>query len=182
MKIESSKTFSDILLFTPNIFSDDRGYFFESFNSSISEILNVNFVQENHSVSKENVIRGLHYQWDAPTGKLVRCIRGTLIDFVVDIRKDSPTFGKYDSFILSDINNKILWIPPGFAHGFVSMIDNTHLVYKCTAEWNKNGEGSINPFDEDINIYFPIRQNEAILSDKDKNAQSFSSYCKEPKF
>ena len=182
MKIDYSKIFKDIITFTPTVFEDNRGVFYESYNSQISDLLNVEFVQENHSISKKNVIRGLHYQWEKPTGKLVRCVRGTLIDYVVDIRKDSPTFGKYDSFILSDINKTSVWIPPGFAHGFLSLDDDTHLLYKCTATYNKDGEGSINPFDDDIFIYYPVSKLQSILSDKDRGAQSLSDYLKSPKF
>ena len=182
MTIETSKIFSEIIIFTPSKFGDERGYFFESFNKKISDELKVEFVQENHSVSNKNVFRGLHYQWDRPTGKLCRCIRGTVIDYFVDIRKDSPTFGKYDSIILSDNNQRSVWIPPGFAHGFFSINDDTHFLYKCTALWNKNGEGSINPFDLDIDIYFPNTKSEIIMSDKDKSAQSLSDYLLDPKF
>lgn len=182
MNVETSKIFSEILIFTPTKFNDDRGYFFESYNKIISDNLGVEFVQENHSVSKKNVLRGLHYQFDKPQGKLCRCIRGTVIDYFVDIRKDSPTFGKYDSVILSDINHKLVWIPPGFAHGFFSINDDTHFLYKCTSHWNKDGEGSINPFDLDIDIYFPNSKSEIILSEKDLSAQSLSNYLLDPKF
>ena len=182
MNIEYSKIFSDVIIFNPIVYEDNRGLFFESFNKKISDVLNVDFIQENHSVSKRNVIRGLHYQWDKPTGKLVRCISGTLIDYVVDIRKDSPTFGKYDSFVLSDTNKKTVWIPPGFAHGFMSINDETHLIYKCTDVYNKDGEGGIYPFDDDISIHFPISKSEAIMSEKDKHAQSLCDYLTDPKF
>ncbi len=182
MKIESSKLFPEVLVFTPNIYHDDRGLFFESYNQIISNELKVEFIQENHSVSKRNVIRGLHYQWDKPNGKLCRVVRGTVIDYFVDIRKDSPSFGKYDSLVLSDETNTMVWIPPGFAHGFISLSDNTHFLYKCTAIYDKNGEGCINPFDLDINIYFPITPDVAIMSDKDRYAQSLSKYSQDPKF
>jgi len=182
MKIETSKLFSDVLIFSPIIFEDDRGFFFESFNNKISETLNVNFPQENHSVSKKNVFRGLHYQWDQPTGKLCRCVRGTVIDYFVDIRKNSPTFGKYDTVILSDKNYNSVWIPPGFAHGFLTLTDDCNFLYKCTAVWNKYGEGSIDPFDSDLGIYYPILQDEMILSEKDKNSISITEYLKDPKF
>ena len=182
MKAESSKVFEDVLIFTPTLYKDDRGHFFESYNQIISEKLNVSFLQENHSVSNKNVIRGLHYQWDKPNGKLCRVVRGVVIDYIVDIRKDSPTFGKYDSLVLSYETNTMVWIPPGFAHGFISLSDDTHFIYKCTSNWNKYGEGSINPFDLDINIYFPITADVAIMSDKDRYAQSLSTYLLDPKF
>jgi dTDP-4-dehydrorhamnose 3,5-epimerase len=182
MKIEKSSVFSDILIFTPTVYHDDRGYFYESYNKLLSETLNVEFVQENHSVSKKNVVRGLHYQWQEPAGKLCRVVCGSLIDYVVDIRKGSLTYGNYDRFVLSEENRQMIWIPPGFAHGFVSLEDNTHLVYKCTSLYNPSGEGAINPFDSLLNISFPISKEEAIMSDKDENAQSFAEYNKDPKF
>ena len=182
MQVTKSTIFSDVLIFTPAIYKDDRGCFFETYNQVIKETLGVDFVQENHSISKKNVVRGLHYQWDGPIGKLCRAIRGSLVDYVVDIRKDSPTYGKYESFLLTDENCLQVWIPPGFAHGFVVLEDNTHLLYKCTALYNKDGEGSINPFDQTIGIKFPISVEEAIMSEKDRNAQSFKDYDRDPKF
>ena len=182
MVVTKSSTFADILIFTPTVYNDDRGCFFESYNQVIKETLGVDFVQENHSISKKNVVRGLHYQWDKPTGKLCRAIRGSLVDYVVDIRKGSPTYGKYESFLLTGENHWLLWVPPGFAHGFVALEDNTHLLYKCTALYNKDGEGSINPFDPTLNIDYPVSIIDAIMSDKDRHAQTFSDYDKDPKF
>ena len=182
MKIHNSNVFSDIIIFEPSLCHDDRGYFFESYNQKVAEVLNVEFKQDNHSISKKGVVRGLHYQWYEPMGKLCSVAKGSLIDIVVDIRKGSPTYGKWDSFLLSDTNHKQVWIPPGFAHGFVSLEDNTHLLYKCTALYNKDGECSINPFDPTLNIEFPISIMDAILSDKDRNAQAFINYDKDPKF
>jgi dTDP-4-dehydrorhamnose 3,5-epimerase len=184
MLVEKSPIFPEILLITPKIYKDNRGSFFESFNQEIQNLLGVSFLQENHSISKKNVIRGLHYQWDLPTGKLCRAIKGSLIDYVVDIRRDSPTFGKYDSFLLTEENQYQVWIPPGFAHGFLSLEDDTHLLYKCTAIYNKDGESGINPFDETINIDFfkYLSKDQAIMSDKDLNAQSLAEYIQNPKF
>jgi dTDP-4-dehydrorhamnose 3,5-epimerase len=182
MKIESSKIFSDVVIFAPTVFTDDRGGLFESYNQKISDVLKVELIQENHSISKKNVIRGLHYQWDKPMGKLCRVIKGSALDLVVDIRKDSPTFGSYDAIHLDDQNHHMIWIPPGFAHGFVSLSDDTHFLYKCSSYYNKNSEGIINLFDEEINISYPINLEDAILSEKDKIAQSLSDYLKDPKF
>jgi dTDP-4-dehydrorhamnose 3,5-epimerase len=182
MIVNNSTKFSEVLIFTPTVYDDDRGCFFETYNMIIKEKIGLDFVQENHSISKKNVVRGLHYQWDKPIGKLCRASRGSLIDYVVDIRKGSSTYGQYDSFHLTDENRQQVWIPPGFAHGFLALEDNTHLLYKCTALYNKDGEGSINPCDPTLNIEFPILKEDAILSDKDRYAQTFSDYNKDPKF
>jgi dTDP-4-dehydrorhamnose 3,5-epimerase len=182
MKIETSSIFSEVIIFTPIVFTDDRGGLFESYNQSIADVLKVDLIQENHSMSKKNVIRGLHYQWDKPMGKLCRVIKGTALDLIVDIRKDSPTFGLYDSIILDDQNHRMIWIPPGFAHGFVSLSDETHFLYKCSSYYNKSCEGIINLFDKQINISYPINLEDGILSEKDKIAQSLTDYLKDPKF
>ena len=115
-------------------------------------------------------------------GKLVRVVRGSAIDYFVDIRKDSPTYGQYDNVKLSAENNTIIWIPPGFAHGFLSLEDHTTVLYKCTAYYNKYGEGGINPFDSEINIDWPIGRKDTILSEKDLKSQSLSEYSKDTKF
>jgi len=182
MTVFKTNIFPEILLFEPTVFYDDRGCFFESHNQTIADALNVTFQQENHSISKKNVVRGLHYQWDNPTGKLCRVVKGAIIDYVVDIRKGSKTYGKYDSFELSEENKQILWVPPGFAHGFLSLVDDTHLLYKCTELYHKAGEGSINPFDQTLALNFPIPVESAILSEKDREAQSFLQYTNNPKF
>ena len=174
--------FDDIILFTPTVYEDNRGMFFQSYDESISRYINENFVQDNHSYSHKNVIRGLHYQWDKPMGKLVRVVMGSAIDYFVDIRKNSPTFGQYDSVLLSAENNKMIWIPEGFAHGFLSAEDHTTVLYKCTSYYNKFGESGINPFDPEINIDWPIDRKDAIISEKDMNSQLFSEYSKDIKF
>ena len=181
MIINNTK-FDVVKVFVPKVHYDDRGFFLESYNSIVQNELNIEFVQDNHSRSKKHVVRGLHYQWEPVMGKLVRVVKGRGYDVVVDIRKDSPTLGKYDSIVLSEQNHNMVWIPPGFAHGFISLVDDTHLLYKCTALYNKDGESSINVFDQDINIYLPISNSEAIMSDKDRNAQSLSDYLLDPKF
>ena len=126
----------DVVLLEPKVFGDERGFFFESFNQRQFEEaigLSVNFVQDNHSRSVKNVLRGLHYQIKQPQGKLVRATSGEIFDVVVDIRKSSPTFGQWVSAILTAENKKQLWIPAGFAHGFVVLSDTAEMNYKTTA-------------------------------------------------
>ena len=174
--------FNDIVTFTPQVYKDDRGLFFQSYDEILSGYINENFVQDNHSYSHKNVIRGLHYQWEQPMGKLVRVVRGSAIDYFVDIRKDSPTYGQYDKVKLSADNHTMIWIPQGFAHGFLSLEDHTTVLYKCTAYYNKAGEAGINPFDPEINIDWPIDRGLATLSEKDANSQSLVEYTKDIKF
>ncbi len=181
MKVLSTK-FKDIKIFNPTVYRDDRGFFTESFNQKIQDELNVNFLQDNHSKSKQYVIRGLHYQWDNPMGKLLRVVSGAGIDVVVDIRKNSPTYGEYESFKLTDSNFNILWVPPGFAQGFLALEENTHLCYKTTALHNRNAEGAINPINSGLDIDWGVPNNDILLSDKDTLAQSFNDYNLNPKF
>ena len=125
----------DLLILEPKVFEDDRGYFFESFNKKKLEDLgiNVEFVQDNQSLSNKNVLRGLHFQVPPfAQGKLVRVIKGSVLDVAVDIRKESETYGQYFSVILSEQNKKMFWIPPGFAHGFLTLEDQTIFSYKCS--------------------------------------------------
>jgi len=166
-------------------FQDDRGIFYESYKEDFlleKYGLENTFVQDNHSVSKKNVIRGLHYQWDQPMGKLIRVSHGSIIDIIVDIRRKSPNFGKVYKFSLSAQNINQLWVPPGFAHGFVSLEGNTHVQYKCTQVYNPDGEGGINPFDPTLNIDWGVTRSDALCSQRDLNSQSFSQYILNPKF
>lgn len=168
-----------VFLLEPKTYTDERGAFVETFNSALCEILDVSpehFVQDNMSISTFGVIRGLHYQSIPPMGKLVRVAHGRGMDVVVDIRKDSSTYGEYAAFELSGKNNRMVWVPPGYAHGFVSLTEHTILCYKTTALYNKAGEGSINPLDKTLNIDWTIPSYHMILSEKDKNAQSFAEY------
>lgn len=181
MKISNSTKFQDVLIFEPTVFEDERGFFFESFNKKISDILKVNFVQDNHSKSKKNVIRGIHYQWEPEMGKLCRVVRGYGRDFFIDLRKNSPTYGEYDSVFLNEENNKIVWVPPGFGHAFLSLEDNTHLLYKCSGLHSIN-ESSIFPLDNELGIDWGVDFDKIILSKKDLNSQSFSNYSKTPIF
>jgi len=187
MKTYPVEPFDNVFLLKPNIFKDERGCFFESYQKEcLNEVLGctLDFVQDNHSISHRGVARGLHYQWDNPMGKLVRVVAGHAIDIVVDIRKQSETFGKYQLINLSEVNKVQVWIPPGFAHGFLALKDDTHLLYKCTSYYNKDGEASINLFDEEIGAPWDIfcKKTEMILSERDINAQSLSNYMKDFKF
>jgi len=170
--------FDEVKIFKPEVYFDHRGFFTESFNNIIEEELNESFIQDNHSKSYKNVLRGLHYQWDKPMGKLLRVVSGSGLDVIVDIRKNSDTFGHWESFELSEDNHHILWVPPGFAQGFLSFEDETHLCYKTTALHNSECEGAINPLDNDLNVDWSIDSSSIILSDKDSLAQSFNDYTK----
>ena len=174
--------FDDVILFEPTIYKDKRGLFFQSFDWDVQGLIRKPFVQDNHSYSHKSVIRGLHYQWDRPMGKLVRVVRGAAIDYFVDIRKDSPTYGQYASVELNTENHHMVWIPGGFAHGFISLADHTTVLYRCTSFYNAEGESGINIFDPDINIKWPIPSSEAIISDKDRDAQSLQEYSRDIKF
>ena len=157
-----------LFIINPKVFADTRGYFFESFNESVFKQhgLNHNFVQDNQSLSNSGVLRGLHFQ--APPfdqGKLVRVITGAVLDVAVDIRKNSPTYGNYISIELNEENKTMFFIPPGFAHGFLTLKDNTIFSYKCTNLYNKDSEGTVLWNDKDLNINWNI--NNPILSAKD---------------
>ena len=174
---------NDVKLIKPIIYEDDRGFFMESFNDKIEQQTGYKFVQDNHSRSKRGVIRGLHYQWNAPMGKLLRVVHGSGYDVVVDIRKGSSTYGKWEIFQLDDTNNHMLWVPPGFAQGFLALQDDTHLCYKTTALHNSEAEDAIHPLESGLDISwgdFPHKN--IILSEKDKNAQTFKQYNQNPKF
>ena len=144
-----------LLVIKPKIFGDDRGYFFESWSeeSFTDNGLELNFVQDNQSLSRKGVLRGLHFQ-NPPfaQGKLVRVIKGSVLDVVVDIRKNSPTYGQYFSIELNEENKIIFWIPPGFAHGFISLEDDTIFTYKCTEVYNSVSEDALLWSDKDLNI------------------------------
>ncbi len=165
---------SDLLILIPDLFEDDRGTFFESYNKERLHELGItqDFVQDNESKSRKGVIRGLHFQLPPyEQGKLVRVVKGAVLDVAVDLRKDSASFGQWVSVELSDQNKKMMWIPAGFAHGFVALEEDTVFVYKCTKQYNPESERSIRWNDPDLNIDWGIR--DAILSEKDKNAPLF---------
>jgi len=164
--IESS--LNGVLLLAASVFPDERGLFFETYHRERFRDLGItdDFVQDNHSRSKKNVVRGLHYQEPNGQGKLVRCVRGAVWDVAVDMREGSPTFGKWYSAELSDENQRMLWIPRGFAHGFCALTD-ADLVYKCTDYYAPASERTILWNDPEIAIEWPIAEADAIVSAKD---------------
>jgi dTDP-4-dehydrorhamnose 3,5-epimerase len=174
--IVTSTAIADVLLIEPKVFGDDRGFFFESFNHAKFEAAigkQVKFVQDNHSKSAENVLRGMHYQIQQPQGKLVRVVQGVVFDVAVDIRKSSPTFGQWVGEILSADNKKQLWVPEGFAHGFVVLSNTAEFLYKTTDYYAPEFERCIAWNDPEIDIKWPIN-GAAILSGKDQLGKSFA--------
>ena len=165
-------TLPDVLLIEPKVFGDARGFFFESYNRrAFAEVagLDVDFVQDNHSRSAQGVLRGLHYQIQQPQGKLVRVVAGAVFDVAVDIRKASPTFGKWVGIELSAENKKMVWVPPGFAHGFLVLSEVAEFLYKTTDYYAPSYERSIAWNDPDIGIAWPLA-GAPLLSAKDQAA------------
>lgn len=166
-----------LLIIKPLVFEDDRGYFFESFSDTkFKEAgIDASFVQDNESKSQKGVLRGLHFQ-NPPhaQGKLVRVMRGSVLDVAVDIRKGSPTYGQWESIVLSGKNKMMYWIPAGMAHGFATLEDDTIFFYKCTNTYNKDSEGSIRWDDADLAIDWGIEN--PILSAKDKVSPLFKEF------
>ena len=166
----------ELIIVEPTVFEDERGFFMESYNYRNFKQggIDVNFVQDNHSKSQKGVLRGLHFQKEHPQGKLVRVIKGKVFDVAVDLRKGSSTFGKWFGIELSGENKKQFYIPPGFAHGFLSLEDNTEFLYKCTDYYCPEDEYGIIWNDPTINIHWPIEEvNKLIISDKDKALPTF---------
>ena len=165
----------DVLLIEPQVFGDDRGFFYESFNQNKFEEAmgkKINFVQDNHSKSIKGVLRGLHYQLTPKAqGKLVRVIQGEVFDVAVDLRQSSPTFGKWVGEILSGDNNKQMWIPEGFAHGFLTLSNTAEFLYKTTDFYSRDHEEAIQWNDKTIRIDWPLE--DVSLSSKDSAAVSF---------
>jgi dTDP-4-dehydrorhamnose 3,5-epimerase len=169
MKVAAT-AIKDVLLLEPTIYEDERGFFFESFNQKRFDNAagrNVHFVQDNHSRSLRHVLRGLHYQIRRPQGKLVRVIAGEVFDVSVDLRRSSPTFGKYVGIVLSAANKKQLWIPEGFAHGFLVLSEAAEFLYKTTDYYVPEDERCLIWNDPDIGIDWP-KDGEPILSAKDR--------------
>lgn len=166
-----STAIPEVLILEPRVFADDRGYFYESFNQKkFNEVtgLDVNFVQDNHSCSRKGVLRGLHYQTQPHAqGKLVRCVHGVVFDVAVDISRGSPTFGNWVGTELSDKNHRQLWIPPGFAHGFLTLSETADFLYKTTDYYTPSSEGCILWSDPGLAIEWPNAV-DIILSDKDR--------------
>ena len=174
MKIISAEI-PDILIIEPQVFHDDRGFFFEAFNLkkfTQETGINVNFVQDNHSYSKHNVLRGLHYQIVQPQGKLVRAVVGNIFDVAVDIRKSSPTFGQWIGYEISAEDKRQIWIPPGFAHGFIVMSEVAEVIYKTTDYYAPQGECTILWNDNDLNINWHMNTL-PIISAKDEAGKPF---------
>jgi dTDP-4-dehydrorhamnose 3,5-epimerase len=171
MKVRST-ALPDIFIFEPDYYPDSRGFFMECFNQKVFDRttdFEGPFVQDNHSRSAKNVLRGLHYQLQRPQGKLLRVTKGAIFDVMVDIRQSSPTFGKWLGVELSDENRQVLWIPPGYAHGFVALTDNTDVTYKVTDYHFPEGERSIAWNDPSIGIKWPVQN--PILSERDQKAK-----------
>jgi dTDP-4-dehydrorhamnose 3,5-epimerase len=155
----TSTDLPEVLVLEPQIFGDDRGFFFESFNQqNFNQVtgLNVNFVQDNHSKSSQGVLRGLHYQIQHPQGKLVRVTQGAVFDVAVDFRRSSPNFGKWVGVVLSAANKKQLWIPPGFAHGFVVTSESAEFLYKTTDYWYPEHERCLLWCDATVGVQWPL--------------------------
>jgi len=162
---------ADLLIIEPRKFGDERGFFMETYKKSDFEAIGIkeNFVQDNHSCSAKGVLRGIHFQRDPlAQGKLVRVLRGKVWDVAVDLRKNSPTFGKWFGIELSEENGKMFYIPAGFGHGFLTLEDNTHFFYKCTNEYNAASDGGIKYDDPDIAIDWKMDGITPIVSEKDE--------------
>lgn len=172
-----------LYIIEPTVFGDNRGFFLEAYNmEEFKELgLNCNFVQDNHSKSKKGVLRGLHFQNKHPQGKLIRVIKGAVYDVAVDIRKNSKTYGKWEGIVLSEENKKMLYIEPGFAHGFLTLEEDTEILYKCTDIYAPKYDRGIMYNDKDLNIDWKFDEfgiKDIILSEKDKKHQSFNEYTK----
>ena len=164
-----------VYIIKPTVFGDERGYFMETYHANeFKEAgLDMAFVQDNHSKSRKGVLRGLHFQYTEPQGKLVRVIKGEVFDVAVDLRRDSPTYGKWEGVKLSEENKKQFYVPEGFAHGFLVLSDEAEFIYKCTNFYNPDDEGGILWNDPDIGIKWPVDHiDEVILSEKDKQLKT----------
>jgi dTDP-4-dehydrorhamnose 3,5-epimerase len=172
MKVQKTQI-PGVLIVEPQVFGDDRGFFLESFNEKEMRGIGIeaHFVQDNHSRSQRNVLRGLHYQLHQPQGKLVRVVSGRVFDVAVDLRRDSPTFGKWVGAELSEENKRLLWIPPGLAHGFVVLSNSADFLYKATEYYAPNFERTVVWNDSKLGIEWPVTQ--PILSAKDAAGKAF---------
>ena len=167
----------DVKIIEPKVFGDHRGFFMETWNQKVFQDAGITaeFVQDNHSKSAHGILRGLHYQLQQTQGKLVRVTSGEVFDVAVDIRRSSPTYGKWVSVLLNDENKRMLWIPSGFAHGFYVTTSSAEFLYKCTDFWAPQYERSLLWNDPQLNIPWPlVDQQEPILSEKDKNGALLS--------
>ncbi len=167
----------DLLIIQPKVFEDERGYFYESYNKKIlaENGMDANFVQDNQSMSQKGVLRGLHFQAPPYTqGKLVSVIKGAVLDVAVDLRKNSPAYGKHYTIELTEKNKTMFWVPEGFAHGFLTLENNTIFSYKCTNYYHKDSENSILWNDPALNISWGIQ--DPVLSEKDKTGKFFIEF------
>jgi dTDP-4-dehydrorhamnose 3,5-epimerase len=166
--------FPGLTVIEPRVFEDVRGFFMETYHRERFAVagLPTSFVQDNHSLSRRNVIRGLHYQIERPQGKLVRAIRGTVFDVAVDLRRSSPTFGRWFGIELSESNRKQVYIPPGFAHGFCALSDVAEVIYRCTDVYHPAGERTVVWNDPQLAIGWPVV--EPILAEKDQRGLRFA--------
>lgn len=163
-------TLPGVLLLEPRVFSDARGFFYESFNARAfreATGLDQDFVQDNHSRSHRGVLRGLHYQIRQAQGKLVRAVTGEVFDVAVDLRRSSPTFGRWEGFVLSAENRRMLWVPPGFAHGFLVLSDSADFLYKTTDYWAPQHERCLLWNDPAVGVDWPLQGTAPTMSDKD---------------
>jgi len=175
-----SRHLEDIVVIVPKAHRDDRGFFMEVYRADQFRDLGLpsEFVQDNHSFSRKGVVRGLHFQWEPPMGKLMRVTRGTAFLVAVDIRKGSPTLGQWFGLEASAENMKQVWAPAGFARGFCSLTDEVEVQYKCTGIYNDRAESAIRWDDPDVGVEWPLK--EVRLSDKDRNAHSLRAWLTSP--
>ncbi len=173
MKVHETKV-AGVLLLEPKVFGDERGFFVESYNENLMAEIGIRerFVQDNHSYSGYNVLRGLHYQVRHTQGKLIRVVQGEIFDVAVDLRRSSPTFGQWDGAILSGENKRMLWIPPGFAHGFRVLSEGAHVLYKATDFYHPEHERTLSWNDSHVNVEWNL-SSEPIISAKDAKGVAF---------
>ncbi|MFD2729133.1 dTDP-4-dehydrorhamnose 3,5-epimerase [Enterococcus camelliae] len=185
LKVTATKL-TDVKIIEPAVFGDHRGFFTESYSDKDFKEAGIdfNFIQDNHSLSTEpGVLRGLHFQkGQAAQTKLIRVVTGAVLDVIVDIRKGSPTYGEWEGYILSASNHRQLLVPKGYAHGFVTLTDNVHFLYKCDNYYNAEADGGIAFDDPELAITWPIDQSKAILSEKDKHHPTLKEFEAENPF
>jgi dTDP-4-dehydrorhamnose 3,5-epimerase len=181
IRIES-RSLRDVVVVVPDVFKDSRGFFSETYRADKFRELGLpyEFVQDNHSGSERGVVRGLHFQWDPPMGKLMRVTQGTAFLVAVDVRKGSPSLGKWVGVEASAENRRQVWAPAGFARGFCVLSDFAEIQYKCTGLYNNKGESGVLWNDPEIGVNWPISAAEAQLSDKDKKAQTLAQWLARP--
>jgi dTDP-4-dehydrorhamnose 3,5-epimerase len=183
MNIETTPI-KDLIIINPSVYNDDRGYFYESYNQRFfrDKGIYTNFVQDNQSYSTKNVLRGLHFQTIAPQAKLVRCVVGEVYDVVVDLRKSSETYKQWYGVKLSDENKKMMFVPKGFAHGFLTLSDYAIFQYKCDELYMPTADAGVNFKDEELNIDWLVDINELIISEKDRVLPRLADIEKELQF